>query len=305
MSEKNKKGFGAGWIALIVIAGLVDLFLLIGYLLQGKNIALFNPKGLIAQEQSDLMIFTIVVTFAVAIPTFIILYIFAWKYRESNPKRLYAAPKINAKNNKLLVLGMWLLPTIIVLILASVMIPATHKLAPQKLIAADAEPMTIQVISLRWKWLFIYPEQQIATVNFVQIPVDTPVTFEMTADEAPMSSFWIPNLGGQLYTMTGHVNRLNLIAEETGDYPGSSAEINGEGFAGMKFTTRASSEQDFEQWVKVVKQSPEVLDSAEYQNLLEPSESNPPVFYSAYENSLYDKVVIKYRGPLEEGQTHH
>ena len=90
------------------------------------------------------------------------------------------------------------------------MLPATQRLAPQKSIAADAKPLTIQVVAMRWKWLFIYPEQKIATVNFVQIPVNTPVQFELTADETPMSSFWIPNLGGQLYAMTGHVNQLNL-----------------------------------------------------------------------------------------------
>ncbi len=303
MSEKNKKGLGPGWIALIIIAAMVDFALLITYLLQGRNIALFNPRGLIAQEQHDLMLFTIIVMFAAAIPTFFVLYLFAWKYRESNTKRIHDPP--HAHNSKFLVLGLWLIPTAIIALLTCVMIPATYKLAPHESISADAEPLTIQVISLRWKWLFLYPEQNIATVNFVQIPVNTPVTFELTADEAPMSSFWIPNLGGQLYSMTSHVNRLNLIADTIGDYPGSSAEINGEGFAGMKFTTRASSRSDFDQWVKVVKQSPNVLDTAGYKSILEPSENNPPAFYSAFDSDLYNKVVMKYRGPDSEGHGHN
>ena len=157
---------------------------------------------------------------------------------------------------------------------------------------------------MRWKWVFIYPEQQIATVNFVNVPVGTPVTFELTADEAPMSSFWIPNLGGQLYSMTGHVNRLNLMAEEAGDYPGSSAEINGAGFAGMKFTARASQPKDFDAWVQRVKQSSDVLDAASYKSLVQPSENNPAVFYSAYDNDLYDTVVTKYMGSHDHQTTH-
>jgi cytochrome o ubiquinol oxidase subunit 2 len=154
---------------------------------------------------------------------------------------------------------------------------------------------------MQWKWLFIYPEQNIATVNFVQIPEDTPVEFELTADEAPMSSFWIPNLGGMLYAMTGHNNRLHLIADTPGDYPGSSAEINGAGFAGMQFTARASSRGDFDQWLQKVKRSPAVLDGAEYAKLLKPSENNPAAFYSATEEGMYDKVLKKYMGSGSHG----
>src|SRR3989344_4177726 len=119
---------------------------------------------------------------------------------------------------------------------------------------------------MRWKWLFIYPEQGIATVNFVQIPVNRPIQFELTADETPMSSFWIPNLGGQLYTMTSHVNRLNLMADTPGEYTGSSAEINGAGFAGMKFTARVGSQEDFDRFVQNVKRYPSVLNTTTYNN---------------------------------------
>ena len=157
------------------------------------------------------------------------------------------------------------------------------------------------MVALRWKWLFIYPEQGIATVNYVQVPTGTPVTFELTADDAPMSSFWIPNLGGMLYAMTGHVNHLNLLAETPGDYPGSSAEINGAGFAGMKFTARATSMADFEAWVRLVKPSSEVLNAAEYERLLEPSENNPAVVYASVDRDLYDKVLMKYNGAHNHG----
>lgn len=300
MSKINREKLNPGWIVLIIFLALADFALLLRYLLHGKNIALFNPKGLIASEQLNLIVFTVTVLLVIAIPTLFILFFTAWKYRESNTKTAHAH---NARRSKFLVPSMWLIPTAFMLVLATFMWSATHRLIPQQLIEADAKPIRIQVVSMRWKWLFIYPEQQIATVNFVQVPINTPVIFELTADEAPMSSFWIPNLGGQLYSMTGHVNRLNLMADTPGDYPGSSAEINGAGFAGMKFTARASSVGDFDRWIQEVKQSPDVLDTATYESVLEPSENNPTALYSAFEPSIYDNVLIKYAGSHDHMQT--
>lgn len=307
MSKINKKKLSPGWIVLIIFLALADFALIIRYLLQGKNIALLNPKGLIAQEQQSLMVFTTTVLLAIAVPTLSLLFFTAWRYRESNTKAIHAP---NARHSKFLPLSMWLIPTAFMLVLAVFMWSATHRLVPQESIKAEAKPIKIQVVSMRWKWLFIYPDQNIATINFVQVPVNTPVHFELTADSAPMSSFWIPNLGGQLYTMTGHVNRLNLMANTPGDYPGSSAEINGAGFAGMKFTARASSTEDFDRWVQTAKQSANVLDAASYENVLKPSENNPAAFYSAFESGLYDKVVMKYMGshdnqPAKHGGSEH
>jgi cytochrome o ubiquinol oxidase subunit 2 len=185
------------------------------------------------------------------------------------------------------------------------MVPATHRLVPQKVVANGAEPITIQVVSMNWKWLFIYPEQGIATVNYVKLPIDRPVTFEMTADESPMSSFWIPNLGGQLYSMATHVNRLNLLPNTIGDFPGSSAEINGRGFAGMKFTASVTSEDDFEKWVRDVSNHPDKLTSDAYDQLLEPSEYNPVAYYSEFEDNLFAKVIQKYYdNPQTEPEDH-
>jgi cytochrome o ubiquinol oxidase subunit 2 len=277
---------------------------LIAWLLHGNNVALFNSKGLIAHQQSSLMILVVAIMLVIAIPAVFLFIFTAWKYRESNAR---ATHDPNHRHSKLLVVGIWLVPTTFAVVLSVVMWSATHRLAPQKSIAADAKPLTIQVVSLRWKWLFIYPEQHIATVNYVQIPVDTPVRFELTADDAPMSSFWIPNLGGMLYTMTGMVNHLNLMADTPGDYIGSSAEINGAGFADMKFTARASSFHDFDRWVQSVAVRPDVLDAAEYARLLKPSQNDPAVFYSSAPDDLYDTVLMKYMGPegsMEQGMHH-
>lgn len=277
----------------LILLGLTILSVCIAILLQGTNFTSLNAKGLIAREQRTLLLFTISVILIVALPTVLLLYFMAWRYRSSNLK---IAHKPQARQGKLFVFSIWAIPSIFMLIIAVVLVPATHRLEPRKQLDSQTKPMTIQVVSLRWKWVFIYPEQNIATVNFVNMPLNTPVTFELTADESPMSSFWIPNLGGQLYAMTGHVNRLNLMADTAGDYPGSSAELTGAGFSGMKFTARASTQEDFDSWVRSVKQSSDVLDTATYTSLVKPSENQPTIFYSSYDSDLYDKVVMKYTG---------
>lgn len=299
MSEINNKRPSQRPPVRIIFFALIIFGLIVTYLLQGTNIALLNPKGLVAQEQRNLIVFTVSVLLAIAIPTLVTAYFIAWKYREKNPRTKHTH---SPRHSKFLVASFWLVPTAGIILLASVMWSATHRLAPQKEIASKTKPLTIQVISLRWKWLFIYPQQGVASVNFVQLPVNTPVTFEMTADETPMSSFWIPNLGGQLYTMTSHANRLNLMAAKPGDYPGSSAEINGTGFAGMKFTARASTTQDFDNWILSVRQSSDKLNTAAYDNLLKPSQYNPSVFYSSFDPDIYANVIAKYEGP---GGQHH
>jgi cytochrome o ubiquinol oxidase subunit 2 len=299
---KHKKKLSKSESVGLFLLGLLGFGLSIAFLLQGTDIALFNPKGLIASEQHHLMVTATFIMLGIAVPTLFLLYFFAWKYRETNQKATTNHP---TGNHKFQAFVYWAIPTGIMLILASLMLPATQKLEPQRSIAASNQALTVQVVALRWKWLFIYPGHNIATVNYVQIPVDTPVQFELTADEAPMNSFWIPHLGGQLYAMTGHQNRLNLIAEKTGDYTGSAAEINGAGFAGMRFVTRVSSEQDFEHWVNETQQSNQELSVSEYEKLLHPSENNQAAFYKDPDPELYGSIITKYAGshnhPADQG----
>ena len=289
----HKKKSNQGRAILLFVLGLVGLALLLSVLLRGNDVALFNPKGFIAQEEFKLMMISAAIMLSVAIPALSLLYFFAWKYRESNEGAAYEPDR---HNGKFLVFSVWAIPGVFALALSLFMWPAAHRLDQHKAIASDAKPLTVQVIALRWKWLFIYPEQNIASLNYVQIPAGTPVQFELTADEAPMSSFWIPHLGGQLYAMTGHANLLNLMADTPGDYPGSSAEINGAGFAGMKFMARASSKEDFDMWASSVGTSSNALDSDTYEKLLRPSESNAAAFYSSPDAGLYGKVLNKYMG---------
>lgn len=282
----------------LVLLGLAGLALLITMLLRGANIALLNPQGPIAKHELNLMLLAVAVLLTIAIPTLTFLYFTAWKYRESNGEAAYNP---HARHSKFFVFSLWAIPSIFMLVLALIMWPATHKLEPKKAIGLDTPPLIIQVVAMRWKWLFIYPQQGIATINFVQVPIETPVQFELTADEAPMSSFWIPQLAGQLYAMTGHVNRLNLMADTPGDYTGRSAEINGAGFAGMKFVARTSSKADFDLWVRTVSHAPNTLDPSEYQELLKPSENNPATFYSRPNSDLYATILSKY----DEAHSHN
>ncbi len=287
--SKNNRGklLPLAFVGLILVVGLFAL------LLRGNNVVLLNPQGFIAEEQYKLMLTSTAIMVAFAIPILFFLYYFAWKYRESNQNAKYSS---NNKHSKFFTFAIWGAPTLIAIILSSIMIPATHKLEPRKLIESDKETMTIQVVALRWKWLFIYPEHDIATVNFVQIPKDTPVQFELTADETPMSSFWIPSLGGMLYAMTEHVNRLNLMGDTVGDFEGSAAEINGSGFSGMRFTTRVSSEADFNKWVEMTRQNSDDLTQFAYESLLKPSEDHPASFYSRPDPMLFSNILSKYSG---------
>ena len=289
--HKNKHNVAKAILFVIVLLGGVGAF--IAYFAQGNNAAPLNPKGVIAAQQSHLMFMSASIVMAVAVPTVLLLYFFAWKYRESNNKATYHS---EAHHGKLFVVSIWLIPTIAMLVLAIILVPVTRKLDPKKSVVTDRAPITIQVVALRWKWLFLYPEQQIASVNTLTIPKDQPVVFELTADDAPMSSFWIPNLAGQLYAMTGHVNRLNILATQNGDYPGSSAEINGKGFAGMRFITHVTSDQDYKTWLNQVKGSSGGLDMAAYNHLLQPTEDQPAATYSGYADDLYNKVIMKYMG---------
>lgn len=276
------------WLSLL---GLVALSVLLGVFISGNDVILFNPKGFVADEQHRLMVVSTLIMLAFGVPIMFMLYFIAWKYRETNNKSEF---DVNAGSSKTTGFLFWAAPTAIMVILASIMIPATHKFEPQNRIGSDEETLTVQVVGLRWKWLFIYPDQKIASVNFLQIPVDRPVEFLLTTDETPMSSFWIPHLGGQLYAMTEHINRLNLVGNEIGEYEGRTAEINGRGFSGMKFKTLVTSEEDFETWAENTSTSYDEFTQPMYDKLLEPSENNEIALYSKPVPGLFGNIVSKY-----------
>lgn len=280
----GKFKFIAGILA--VLSALLGMFLV----LTGNNALLTHPKGIIAHNELRLMITNVLIMLSVIIPTFILLFIIAWKYSKKSPATEYDPEHTFGP---LVQMILWAIPATIVAVMATITWHATYDLDPFRPLKSDSKPLTIQVIALDWKWLFIYPEQEIATVNLVRFPANTPIHFELSADNSPMNSFWIPQLSGQIYTMTGMATALNIMADGPGTYAGRAAEINGEGFADMTFTAESCSPLEFEDWVSHVKQSPLQLTDSTYQKLAVRSVNNSVVLYSHVEKDLFHEIMMK------------
>lgn len=287
-----KKTFKIALIALLLLAFGALAFLYIG----SHNIAVMNPKGMIGEKERDLIVTSSLLMLIVVIPVFVLTWIFAWRYRETNHKGKHTP---DWEHNSLAEYCWWGVPFVIVVILSVLTWKSSHVLNPFKPIDSDVPAIHIQAVALEWKWLFIYPDQGIATVNYVQFPEKTPVNFEITAD-APMNSFWIPQLGGQIYAMPAMRSKLHLIANEPGVFRGASSNFSGKGFAGMHFQAHSTSRQDFDAWVAKVKRSPQRLGLQEYDQLVEPSEYNPPSFYILNNKNLFDSIIEKYTEPQEK-----
>ncbi len=262
------------------------------------GISVLDPGGVVAARERDLIITAVALGLLVVIPVFIMTFGIVWKYRDGRGARYTPDWDHNVIAESI----WWGLPCLIILLLSVITWNSSHQLDPFKPLASTVKPITIQVVALPWKWLFIYPQQNIATVNYLQFPEQTPVRFEITAD-APMNSFWIPRLGGQIYAMAGMSTELHLMADGPGSYRGSSANLSGRGFAGMKFIAQSTSSQDFSTWIDNVKQSPQILDLPAYNKLSRPSENNKPASYAYSDPALYDSIIQKYLGPV--GGHHH
>lgn len=291
MKLKRQIGF-----IVLFIAAFVALLV---FLTHGADVAVLNPKGLIAEKERSLIIFTCVLGLGVVIPVFVMLFAFAWRYREGNTKAKYT-PEWG--HSRLFETIWWGIPCAIILVLAVVTWKATHELDPYRALASATPPLKVQVVALQWKWLFIYPGQKVAAVNTLPLPEKTPINFDITSD-APMNSFWIPSLGGQVYAMSGMSTQLHLIADQPGIYSGSSANISGQGFAGMKFAAKVMSRQDFDTWVRSAQSSASTLGAAEYEALARPSKDVPQAAYALTKTDLYDTIVQKYMTPATAGTT--
>lgn len=274
----------------IVSLVIVALFGLFWWLVRDAHIAVLEPRGEIAEQQQQLILFTVVLSAIVVVPVFGLLAYFAFQYRAGNTKATYQPEW--SKNNVLEAVW-WGIPIIIIIVLSVVTYVSTHALDPYKKIESTKEPVTVQVIALQWKWLFIYPEHGVATVNDLTIPVDRPVSFQLSAD-APMSAFWIPDLGSQIYSMNAMTSQLNLIANTKGQYTGYNTNINGEGYARMTFTTNVVSEDEFATWHQNYSTSGHALTMHHYTELSEPSTISSPMYMRLEDADLYDSIVGTY-----------
>ncbi|WP_443700893.1 ubiquinol oxidase subunit II [Pseudomonas sp.] len=267
---------------------LLGMMLMLG----GCKWALLDPKGQVGLDERNLIITATLLMLLVVVPVIIMTFAFAWKYRASNTNATYA-PKWSHSTK--IEIAVWLVPILIIIALGYVTYKSTHALDPYRPLESDAKPINIEVVALDWKWLFIYPDLGIATVNKIVFPEHTPVNFKITSDTV-MNSFFIPGLGGQIYAMAGMQTKLHLMANQKAEMDGISANYSGAGFTGMKFKAISTSQEEFDAWVAEVKAAPKQLDQAEYEALAKPSQNNPAASYSAYTPDLFQKIVDKYEG---------
>ena len=284
-----KTGFKVAIIALLVLAGIAFL----GHYIATHPIPVLQPKGLIGLKERNLLITCTVLMLIVVVPVLILAYLFAWKYREKNKRAKYSP---DFEHNDIAEMCWWGVPIIIIAIISIITWKSSHELNPFKPLVSEEKPVQVQVVALDWKWLFIYPEYKIAVVNHLEVPEQTPINFEITAD-APMNSFWIPDLGGMIMAMPGMRSKLYLQASSKGMYVGRSAQISGKGFSGMFFDTHVTSKQGFEEWIKKNKKTNKVLTLDAYNDLVKPSDYHPVEIFEIGDVNLFDLIIDKYLKP--------
>jgi len=275
---------------IIILATLCGAFA-VDFVLRSESALLTHPKGIIAERELHLIITSILLMLIIVVPTAIWLFATAWKYRSKNSKATYDPDDSQGVLNELL---LWVVPSVPIAIMILITWHATHELDQSQPIKSDVKPLKIQVVALDWKWLFIYPEQQIASLNYFQFPENTPIELKLSADGSPMNSFWLAELSGQIYAMTGMVTPLHIMAHGPGVYTGRAAEINGDGYSDMTFIAKSSTRSEFDAWVAIVKQSPLQLTNLSYNDITKRTKNDPVTLYSYVEKDLFNQIVMKY-----------
>jgi cytochrome o ubiquinol oxidase subunit 2 len=268
--------------------------------LSACNTVVLNPVGDVARQQGDLVIVATVLMLLIVVPVMAAIVFFAWRYRSSNATATYKPDWDHSTQLELLI---WAAPLLIIICLGAVTWVSTHLLDPYRTIgridentqvAEDVKPLEVEVVALDWKWLFIYPEQGIATVNELVVPSGRPLNFRITASSV-MNSFYVPDMAGQIYAMPGMETRLHAVMNKDVQTIGFSANYSGAGFSHMRFATRSVSDADFAKWTASVKAGGDkaagTLDRAGYLQLEKPSEKVPVIHYASVEPKLYDAIV--------------
>jgi cytochrome o ubiquinol oxidase subunit 2 len=288
-------------VSLLSRRGLLLLPLI---LLAGCNTVVMNPSGDIASQQGRLIVVSTILMLLIIVPVIALTIWFAWRYRKNNTTARYEPDWDHSTQLELVI---WGAPLLIIIALGLLTWISTHTLDPyrplsrldaNRPIPADAKTLTVEVVALDWKWLFIYPEQGIATVNELAAPVDMPIRFKITSS-AIMNSFFIPALAGQIYAMPGMQTSLNAVINRPGEYDGFSANYSGAGFSDMKFKFHGMTAENFDNWVKTTKAASGKLDRADYLQLEKPSEKEPVRYYGAVDPSLYHAILNRC---IEPGQ---
>jgi cytochrome o ubiquinol oxidase subunit II len=273
------------------------LLLLVGCGL--REAPVLDPKGPITLIERDLLFSAFGLMLLVVIPVFVMAFVFVWFYRPASKHDFYQPDWGYSVWMDALV---WLVPAAIVIAIGTLVWDYTHKLDPYRNIDPSQRPLEVQAVAQDWKWLFLYPEQNVAAVNELAFPSGRPLSLRITSDTV-MNSLLIPALGGQIYAMAGMETRLHLLADEPGRFAGRNMQYSGDGFANQYFDAVAMSDRDFEAWVAQARQSTETLDAGGYAQLAEPSELHPVTYYASFESDLFARIIAKY-APAGPGAPH-
>jgi cytochrome o ubiquinol oxidase subunit II len=256
--------------------------------LGGCTEGVLDPRGPIASAERQILFNSLGIMLAIVIPVILATLGVAFWFRESNERATY---RPNFRYSGRLELLVWSIPAMTVFLVGGVAWVGSHDVSPRKPIASTEKALRIQVASLDWKWLFIYPDYGVASVNQLTIPVGTPVSFELTSSGV-MNSFFVPQLGSQIYTMAGMVSHLQLRADDPGTYRGISAQFSGEGFSDMHFNVDAVSAEKFAQWVDLARRAGPELNAKTYGDLAKPSGAVAPFTYRAIAPDLFGSIVV-------------
>ncbi|TLU73790.1 ubiquinol oxidase subunit II [Lichenicoccus roseus] len=262
------------------------------FLLGGCQLDVLDPMGNIGQQEKSLIILSTWLMLIVVVPVISLTLLFAWRYRATNTQATYSPNWAHSRPVETVV---WAVPIAIIAVLAVITWQTTHSLDPYKPLTSSRKPVVIDVVALDWKWMFIYPEQGIATVNEIAFPIGTPIEFHITSDSV-MNSFFIPRLGSQIYAMAGMETGLHLIADKPGRYFGESAQFSGAGFSDMHFNAIATTDAGFKGWVDQVRHSGRNLTNANYSAVAAPSEKVPATYFAQVQPGMFDQIIAKYRG---------
>jgi cytochrome o ubiquinol oxidase subunit 2 len=265
-------------------------------LLSGCNAVVLHPSGDVAMQQRDLVVISTVLMLLIIIPVMALTVFFAWHYRQSNTSATYEPDWDHSTHLELII---WSAPLLIIICLGALTWMGTHLLdpfrpigrtAPGQAVAHDAKTLKVNVVALDWKWLFIYPDYGVATVNELAAPVGEPIDFRITSSSV-MNSFFVPALAGQVYAMPGMQTKLHAVINKPGVYDGFSANYSGSGFSGMRFAFHGLAEGDFNKWVADIKAGGGKLGRDEYLQLEKPSENVPVIRFGAVDAGLYKAIL--------------
>ena len=255
--------------------------------LAGCSGGVLDPKGPVGAAEKLVLFDSLAVMLVIVVPTIIVTIACAWWFRAGNTRAVYRPEWAFSGRLELIV---WAIPMLVITFLGGIAWFGSHTLDPYAPLSSRQQPLEVQVVSLDWKWLFIYPADNVATVNQLVIPVGRPVHFSLTS-AGVMNSFFVPQLGSQIYTMASMASQVSLQADQPGTFAGLSAQFSGEGFAGMHFNVRAMPPGDYAAWLAATRANGPTLDSATYAVLAKPSKEVPPTSYSAVAPGLFTTIV--------------